>query len=473
MSIAGGVLAAGFLLAGCGGPACRTTNLVIDFPQPIPEGTAIHVKVNDQTFDVTCPVQLQPPNFAQIANCTDQQLVLYFDLMVAAAVQTVTVWADLPDGTRLFGPAPTSLGTPAMNDPVGHSGLCDLPVSVLGAGHSPSATPAPGWEACAGGATVAAFDYGDGGPATITALQVADGSAFMGVNHAGQGAYDVASVALPCAPPAILASAKGTIIGGPIVAAGSVFWATTDGVLTVPVLGGPAQVAAPGPLMEPVFFAATTTALVWIDFAGTVQRLDLSGGPAMPVAASRGVGGGIAASDTTIYFSVVGNADWSAGAGFGQGGAVFAVPVTGGDVLTIAAAQQAPRDLVVSATDLYWASAGTHSGDFPAMSAGNADGLIVRQPLAGGPPLVLATGEANPTNLHLLDAAPLYPVLYWTDGGLGDGYAGREMAAAWGPPATVTGGSGLAFDADRVYWWQPVFTGGAGLFSAVVLSAPR
>jgi len=479
-SLAWGLFAFALVVSGCGGPACRMTNLVIDFPQPLPAAAVVHVHVNDQVFDVTCPAQISPPNFAVVAACSDKGIVLNFDLMVPAAVMSVTVSADLSDGTPLFANLPTSLGAPVMRDPVGNAALCDVSVAIVTDGHTPATTPLPGSDSCAadtvpgGPALVASFPYGAAGLANITGLQAAGGGLFAAVDHFDQGTYDVAYVPLPCGPPVALASAAGTLIGGPIAAAGSVFWATTDGVFAVPLAGGAVQGVAPGPLAAPVFFAATTSALFWIDLGGTVQRVDFAGGPATVVAAGWGAGAGIAANDTNVYFSVIGDADWTAGADYGQGGLVLSVPTAGGDVVAVAANQQAPRALTVSATDLYWASAGTHVGDVPAASVGNPDGLIVRQSLAGGAPVVLAAGETNPASLQLLDASPLYPVLYWTGGGLGYGYVAREMPAAGGVPTPASGGDGLTVDADRSYWVDQAFTAdGGATFSAVIFSAPR
>lgn len=479
-SIVFGLLAAcASLSAGCvGADVCRTTNLVIDFPQPIPASATVHIQVNERAFDVSCPSQahIQQTSFGQVSVCSDKEMVLYFDSMAPDAVHTVSVSADLPNGSALFPSLTTRLGRPVMSDPDGNPGVCDLPIVILATGHTPGTAPPAGSESCAGRqGTVASFPYGTTGPVTITRLQAVDNTLFMALNHVNQGTYDVASVALPCGPPAILTSAMGTIIGGPIVASGSVFWATTDGVLSVPAVGGPEQIMAQGPLMAPVFFAATTDFLLWIDFGGAVQRLALSGGSATMIAAGWGAGAGIAADGTDAYFTVVGNAAWTAGADYGQGGLVLMTPLSGGAVMTVAANQQAPRDLVLSSTDLYWTSAGTHSGGVPSVSSGNPDGSVVRQSLSGGAPVVLASGETNPTNLHLLDAAPLYPVLYWTGGGLARGYEPREMPAAGGTAVPAQeGGNGLAFDTDRVYWWDQVLTrDNGGLFSAVVFSGPR
>jgi hypothetical protein len=48
------------------------------------------------------------------------------------------------------------------------------------------------------------------------------------------------------------------------------------------------------------------------------------------------------------------------------------------------------------------------------------------------------------------------------------------MPAAGGAPLLAKGGNGLTFDPDRVYWWDQAYTADDdGMFSAVVLSAPR
>src|SRR5205823_343325 len=134
-------------------------------------------------------------------------------------------------------------------------------------------------------------------------------------------------------------------------------------------------------------------------------------------------------------------------------------------------------------SELFWINPGTHSPEpiaFAANSTPNRDGVLVRRALSGGDPEVLATGEPDPSTLRYLPAAPLYPMLAWTNVGLSGSAccSWKAMATLGGAPRSMSGGgAGLTFDSDRVYGWtqvSQVMSSGSGFsVSSVVTSYPR
>jgi hypothetical protein len=462
------------ILQGCGSSGCKTTNLVIKFPQPIPGPATIHLTINDHTFDLDCPAQQTP--LGQVTYCANKDRVVYFDSLDPSSIETVSVSVDLANGLTLFGSLRTDIGIPQMTDPDGNPGVCDVFVTILTTVDAPNDAPPEKSVSCispAGVVTVASLPYPTNTPETIVGLALADGPVFIAVNESGAGTYKILATTLPCAAPVVLFAAPGAVTGGPVILQGEVYWSTDSGVFGVPTSGGSQTTVASVSLAPPVFFTGSADALFWIDFSGTVEQFSLGSASPTVLATGFGAGGGIAVNTSDVYFTVLGNADWNAGVNYGQGGQVLTVPIGGGDVMIFAQDQQAPSSLVLTDTDLYWVNPGTHSSASPSLSRPNADGSIIKIALTGGIPQTLLSGETNPSSLRYLPPAPLYPTLYWTDGGLATSVFARSMAAVGTTAISAEGGTGLTFDSDRVYWWEQVFNDNNGLFSSVVFSAPR
>jgi hypothetical protein len=83
------------------------------------------------------------------------------------------------------------------------------------------------------------------------------------------------------------------------------------------------------------------------------------------------------------------------------------------------------------------------------------DGAVMRMPVGGGTPIMLASGQLNPQCVAV-DAT----AIYWTNEGTIAGTDGTVMKlpAGGGAPMTLADGQykpfGIAIDATRVYWTQ-------------------
>jgi hypothetical protein len=120
------------------------------------------------------------------------------------------------------------------------------------------------------------------------------------------------------------------------------------------------------------------------DGTGEAVLADVGSGSAFALS------GSIAAQDDTVY--------WADG-NFPQG-AVGSVPADGGDRTTLATADE-PIGLVIDDTNIYFSTFG---------SSDNAVGTIVKQPLAGGAPVTLASGLSTVGPIAIDDSN-----VYWTD----------------------------------------------------------
>jgi hypothetical protein len=147
--------------------------------------------------------------------------------------------------------------------------------------------------------------------------------------------------------------------------------------------------------------------------------------------------GSIAAQGDTVY--------WADG-NFPQG-AVGSVPADGGDRTTVATADE-PVGLALDDTNIYFSTFG---------SSNNAVGTIVKQPLAGGAPVTLATGLATVGPIAIDDSN-----VYWTDEfgavasvAIAGGAVHQLVAAQYAlPPNTILDSwpTGIAVSDGRVYW---------------------
>jgi hypothetical protein len=137
----------------------------------------------------------------------------------------------------------------------------------------------------------------------------------------------------------------------------------------------------------------------------------------------------VTASENVIVGALNGLLYWIDGEG-----RLFVAPDDGsGWPTAVDPAGPAVGDLAVGATGLYYTRPST--------------GAIVHAPQGGGPPVVVASGQATPTVLAVDDAA-----LYWFDAG--DGTI-RKQSLCSGTQITLAQGqiaSALTVDATNVYW---------------------
>jgi hypothetical protein len=155
------------------------------------------------------------------------------------------------------------------------------------------------------------------------------------------------------------------------------------------------------------------------------------------------------------------------GATLGIVAALFA-PSCGGKILaepgivTLAAAQNAPFDVVVDSTSVYWTNQGSVSVGIPgslATTGSYANGAIMRMPTAGGVPTTLAFTGQNSPDYIALDPANVY----WTSSVENDlsssigslGGSVTKVALDGGSPVALATGfisGGLAVKLSEVFW---------------------
>lgn len=237
---------------------------------------------------------------------------------------------------------------------------------------------------------------------------------------------------------------EGTLALGPWEPSGvavdgtSVYWTTrgtlgkSDGaVLKVPVGGGQVTVMACGQ-RYPSSITADGSSVYWSSVDG-ISRMPRDGGMPELLTAGPGLVMSLAVDGTSVYWTSRGSL------GAEPTGGVHKVPIEGGPVQTLADQQTDPRGLMVTATEVYWASAGV---------SGQPSGSIARVPLDGGPAAIIASGLAGPAGIAV-DATRIY----WSGG---DGTV-SAMAIKGGAPTVVASapgvpGSDLVLEGANLYW---------------------
>ena len=177
--------------------------------------------------------------------------------------------------------------------------------------------------------------------------------------------------------------------------------------------------------------------LYWLDLGGVGAVATDASAAGGEIVDATALGGTIATNNSTVYW-----AD-----GVFPAGTVDSVSATGGSRTTIAATDE-PIGIAIDATNLYWSTFG---------SSDNAVGTIVKQPLAGGAPTVLAQSLSTVGPIAI-DATNVY----WTDmfgsvasvpiaGGSVTTLVPAQYAL---PPSTILDDTpvGLAVADGNVYW---------------------
>ncbi len=223
----------------------------------------------------------------------------------------------------------------------------------------------------------------------------------------------------------------------------------------------------------PSAVAVDATNVYWLDpKAGNVLEAPLAGGAVTTLATGQAGPQGIALDAASVYFTNMGTltcADGGSGCSYDHDGSVVQVPIGGGATVTLAAAQEYPVGIAVSATDVYWV-------DFGA-------GAVMVAPIGGGSaPATLAAGQAEPWDIVF---HPATQSLYWVNRGTAanlhtDGTvvrlspyplqqpdAGVMTVMATGQAAP----SALTFDATSLYW-VTAGTAGASYTDGAVVRLP-
>jgi hypothetical protein len=202
------------------------------------------------------------------------------------------------------------------------------------------------------------------------------------------------------------------------------YWMDLAGMIeTVGLTGGfPATLVA----SNAGSYAIDSTNLYWTDTsAGTVMKVPLSGGASVTLASSA-LAREIAVDATSVY--------WAAADPNADGFCIFKVGLDGGTPTTLVSGlHDVPQRIRVDSTSVYWAF--IFSGDMSKVD------------LNGGTPTTLATG------VIVLDMAIDSTSIYWTDftgtvSKLGlSGGSPVALALSQAPPA-----HGIAVDSTGVYW---------------------
>jgi len=275
----------------------------------------------------------------------------------------------------------------------------------------------------------------------------------------------------------------------------SVYWTTNSGpspsrVMKVGLSGGvPVQLAS---LEGPIWALAVNGTSVYFtngraaSTSVSIESMPLAGGA--PTTLISGQSAQVLALDSANMY-------WT-NQGTGTNGTVMKMPLDGGSPTTLASGQAYPNTIAVDATSAYWTNAyeftgsintmvssvmrvSLNAGATPVMLASDqylvhaivSDGTsafwvteygtVVREPVAGGPTTVFASGQDQPIAVAL-DATNVY----WANQGTGRSGSIGTVPQAGGATVLLyqseeidsnTGGEpiDLAVDATSVYWTDP------------------
>lgn len=199
--------------------------------------------------------------------------------------------------------------------------------------------------------------------------------------------------------------------------------------------------------LYPTGIAIDASYVYFGDTGGHVYKLPLTGGATIQVGTSANGSGGVALSDSTVYW--------------GYTPYIYSAPIGG-----IAGAQTVANFMSFGTTGniATGVAADANNVYVTTMSSGTSGGLVVQAPNGGGSPIELASGlsyPAFPTTMQLDPPRNLAVgggFVYWASPGAVDG-SGTIMRAPIGGGGTVqtlaTGQAypwGLTVDANNVYW---------------------
>jgi hypothetical protein len=274
----------------------------------------------------------------------------------------------------------------------------------------------------------------NGGPSDSgagTSEPVVDGGAPTAANCGAQTGL------IPLAP----GGPVGQTVVDIVVDANNVYWTTNDGMITsnadgyvlkVPACGGTPTVLASG-WGGSFGLAADSANVYWAAYAGLL-KVPVGGGT--PVTLSAGplsASAAIALSGANVY--------WAGGGICGPTGCLLEMPKSGGAATVLATVE--PLSIATDPTSLYWVT-----GD-----------SVMRLPLLGGSPTVLASGQTIWSGMALDSSS-----VYWVsttfpnpDPSDPSTVSVLKMPLGGGQPVTLASIQGepiscVAVDSESVYW---------------------
>jgi hypothetical protein len=245
------------------------------------------------------------------------------------------------------------------------------------------------------------------------------------------------------------------------------FIASTDELDELPVTGGPLQTIAPSIVLA---LTADSTSVYWSNNAFELWRAPLTGGTPIRLATAApgnnsynnlAVDGGVLYAAETLTLPLAAVTRLLAGATTTT--ALWQTIETNGENVPLAAfngvvywIDRSGRLFMAPGDGSGWPTAVDPAGPAVAALAVGATGLyytrpstgeIVHAPPGGGPPVIIAAGQADPSLLAVDDAA-----LYWFNSG--DGTV-RKQSLCGGVQITLAQGAAaaaLTIDATNIYW---------------------
>lgn len=241
----------------------------------------------------------------------------------------------------------------------------------------------------------------------------------------GYGTPVIVSFPLPCGKPVVLAQLSSPLVAGLAYSDGELYWLDGEALRALSLDTRKIRTVAtrrgdPAAATNPVL-AVQAGVAYWADTDGTVSKVSTRGGPVTELASGYDPPGAIAVEGDTVYWSAVA-APVGTGMGLSSLGKVLKIPTTGGDVTTLAIAEENPDSMAVTATAVYWGDAGRFHIDAP-----STPGSIMSLGLDAKIPEVFAAGEMAPSELTVAGGA-----LFWVTGAGLSGQGVHERALSQG-----------------------------------------
>jgi hypothetical protein len=261
---------------------------------------------------------------------------------------------------------------------------------------------------------------------------------------------DDAVMKVPIGGGAPVKLAAGRFVTGVAVDAKNVYWingATTsysvDGsLMQVPIEGGSPVVLASA-LNNPHSLAVDATSVYWANAGtyqlgpppnytnnGTVMKVRIGGGSATTLASGQNAPTGVAVDAANVYWT-----------NNNESGSVMKVPIAGGTPTALAWNQYLPTDIVVDAKNVYWTNHDFYTN-------------VMKVPIQGGTPALVSRSGRPAARYLAIDATNVY----WTD----DFGVVLKAPLAGGAPTLLAGSNTLvsngaspkriAVDAESIYW---------------------